>query len=245
MRNFLRIYYLLIGLSLLAACSSASNNRVKEAFKEIDTIALSPMSFVDVPFSMHGAARQIEEVIVAELERSGFRVIPSSEHQNIHVSAVSQVGSLAESEAKEANGENVSQAIELTHKELAGKHQVDAFAYPTIEFASADFRKGVASWHGVSQTIKEEIAPDCSLCGRVLHLYEGTIPASSLRLKIFNTDNDVIYTGNGGIELLARYVHQSFTGAGSEPIPEEELFRNRDRINEAVQVAFKAIIDRE
>lgn len=242
MRNVPSTCCFLVGLSVLVSCSSTS--QVRENFQQIDTIALAPMTFERVPASLHGTAGQIEDVIVAELERAGFDVVPSSEHGNDDLSARSETGEEARPRSFDINDEEASPGLEQTGTTAADQQGADAVLYPTIEFAQVNFKEGVARWDGVSQQIEETIAPDCGWCMRVLHMYEGKIPASSLRLEIVDPGDQVIYTGAGGIEVLLRYVHEGAASAESEPIPEDELFKNEERIDEAVRIALKPIAER-
>ncbi len=236
LRNFLRTAHLFVGLSFLAACSSASHERVRETFADVDTISLAPVSVVGIPGDTDEAARYVEEVLVADLERRGFDVIRPSEHRDLGPSPVSQTDGLTAANTNGSTGESA-------HPEPALENRADIVAHPTIELTVVDFSQANAGWDGASQRIEETFAPDCSGCLRALHFYKGEVPASTFRIKMVNAANDVVYTGSGGIELLVRYAHQSFTKADFEQIPDAELFQDEDRMKEAVRHALKPLIE--
>ncbi len=110
---------------------------------------------------------------------------------------------------------------------LEAEHGCRFLATPSLVTVSAAWRNGIAGWDGTVERF-----------GTGGGGAYGSVGALSLHVSIRDGDWRKVYFGTGGIQLTARVV-DSFWSSGFETIPDDELLRDANRIEQAIQGALR------
>ena len=74
---------------------------------------------------------------------------------------------------------------------------------------------------------------------------EGTAPAATLHVAVFDAKGEKLHEAKGGLDLLVR-VRVEGTGSSGAPIfqfvPRSDLFENREHLREGIAAAFQPFL---
>ena len=221
---------LLMALSILLpalsmARSSPFSIKKRHFKRQIKSIAVAPIdvtSEFDIP---EKTILLIEEEIAKRIEEEGYDVIPASEYRAIRAEMTEQVGGVRNSrdQIDLARQEAIK---DHSYREMVYRYRMDATAIIQIEEVSAFYKNDMADWDGVRQKVK----------WRGHGNYEGRIPATSIRVTIFDLNNRSLYTKRGGLEIMMRRVNTSFL-----PLSTDRFFKDKERIRQAADVAVRSL----
>jgi hypothetical protein len=217
---------LVILLPALSTARSSPFSVKKRHFKrQIKTIAVAPIDITsefDIPEEI---LLLIEEEIAKGIRGEGYDVIPASEYRAIRMDMAEQVGGIMNSRGQIDLARNEA-VMEHSYREMVYRHRMDATAIIRIEEVSAFYKNDMADWDGVRQKVK----------WRGHGNYEGRIPATSIRVTIFDLNNRALYSKRGGLEIMMRRVNTSFL-----PLSTERFFKDKERIRQAADVAVRSL----
>ncbi|MEY4588537.1 MAG: hypothetical protein RL497_613 [Pseudomonadota bacterium] len=113
--------------------------------------------------------------------------------------------------------------------------------YPVIEGTRAEYKNGIARWDGVNQNVFTlEPEKKRSFFDSTHASGEGSIRASSLTILLRDSEDKLLYSDQGGIEILEQMENQkAVTRAPSE------LFIDQSRELPAVRKALRALLKTE
>ena len=98
-----------------------------------------------------------------------------------------------------------------------------------------------ASWYGNTATwdgVKDETSGKGGFWASLANMdYQGTIPALTLVLSIFDTGGEPYYVGRGGIQLFAHFKLGTFTD-----VPESMWFVEPERDLNAIDIALSPLL---
>lgn len=222
---------------LLTLCASvvtfAEQPKPKEAFlqvkkstlkKEYNYLAISPLIAAPAVAMPASVQKQVQEAVVAGLQKKGFKILPANNYQQIEQGFQNQYSSVSAQ-----NRDKVNQLIKgHTYRELFFQYPVDGYISLGVLPVSASFRKNKAEWHGTSQKIKHK---GDGFFGKD---YEGYIAASAIKMTISNRDGEPLYHWASGVEVL-----MSRNGRKLEQLPSAELWQDEKRIRKAIKYLLK------
>ena len=226
---------------LLSACASTPEQGPfatsrEDVLAKVETIALAPVSFLGIYQAQNDFAQQVEDLVSSELKQAGFEVIPSSVYQSVTQPIVEDAGGSFDPSTGKADTQKALQILTLARAELAEKHGADAVLYPQVTLVKANWKDGMARWDGVSTGITGKTGFGCTAGASNR---KGTTGASSLKVTVVDADGTVQYSQTGGIELLSHY------DSGFKRVPQSELYRDKERNHQAVQIALGPFVGKE
>lgn len=119
---------------------------------------------------------------------------------------------------------------------------VDVFLQPSVVATSAPWYQGTAEWHGVKAPVGGGERTYWGLFKSDGFGYEGNISATSLRVTIKDSGDQIYYDQYAGLELLSK-LEDRFLGRPSfEPVPSSELFRHAQHTKTAVELALEGLV---
>ena len=204
-----------------------------EIKSSISVLAMKPIRLAEFSRKDEVAARY-EMLITEQLESAGFTVIPSNEFSAIWDPMVEQVGGLFDPVTGESDPDKVKAVHEHTLNELRAKFSVNGFVAPRIDVAKASWYGNSATWDGVKDETTGKGGFWASLAAAN---YQGSVPALSLIVPIFDINGDPVYVGRGGIQLFAH-----FKGGRFIDVPESMWFVEPERDLNAANIAMRDLV---
>ena len=185
-----------------------------EIKSSISVLAMKPIRLAEFSRKDEVAARY-EMLITEQLESAGFTVIPDPV-------------------TGESDPDKVKAVHEHTLNELRAKFSVNGFVAPRIDVAKASWYGNSATWDGVKDETTGKGGFWASLAAAN---YQGSVPALSLIVPIFDINGDPVYVGRGGIQLFAH-----FKGGRFIDVPESMWFVEPERDLNAANIAMRDLV---
>lgn len=225
--------------TLISACAttpSESPFKLKrdDIFARVNTVVIMPIKIVGDLNREEEIAERYESLIGMKLEQAGFKVIPSTQYASLWETMVEQVGGVFDPLTGEADIEKYKTLRELVWREVASRHDAEAFLQPRIEVVRADWHVNQATWHGTSEPTTGKKGFWATLSAPSA---QGTIPALSLEVALMDSVGEVYYVHNGGIQLVNHVKGMKFI-----PVPAHDLFADPARDENAVEIALRPLV---
>lgn len=200
--------------------------------KEYTYLAVAPLDAAPALKMPNTIRQQMETAIVERLEKEGFKVLAPDVMRNIREHMKTLVGLGDNSDQKDtAKAEAVR---DHSYRELMYRHPVNGIVSIRVLPVSAPFMNDKAEWHGTSQKIKHR--GDGLMKFITGKSYGGNIAASSLKVAIWDRQENLLFSWAGGIEVLMQRNAKSL-----EPIPASQYWQDEKRIRNAVKLALKPL----
>jgi hypothetical protein len=128
--------------------------------------------------------------------------------------------------------------------ELRKQTEFDAMIAPSLYVREAPIANRSASWDGVEREIDFETR-GLEARSFVSIPLEGSAPAASLHVAVFDANGDKILDAKGGLELVAR-VRVSKDATTGQPTftfeARDDLFQDRAQLREGIALAFSPLL---
>lgn len=226
----MKLWILVLGLLLGATAALADEDNAflvdkKQFKKQVRTIALTPVDFdgyFDVPA---GVAELLEQEVTERLEKRGYLVIPSSVLAGIRRTMEQQVGGITDGATGELDLARAQAVRTHAFRELWFQQEFDALANIRVSISQVPLENDRVEWDGVKQDIQHE--------GRG-QKYTAKVYASSVAVGVYDATLKPLYLHYGGLEPLMYRAGEQLEALGND-----QLFRDRKKIREAVKIAVK------
>jgi hypothetical protein len=169
-----------------------------------------------------------DSLIAVRLRLAGYVVVPVPEFEATLEAQRREHGAFDPATGQPDSAKMVI-AGEHAFQALQESYHVTAWLKPEIVIVPAKVELNTAAWDGTTQGI----ASAWDWLGG--NLFEGTLPALSLCVRIADTSGMMTYHQHGGIEVASR--------RANKPVPREKLFRDMKRNQEAVRKAIQPYLD--
>lgn len=199
----------------------------------ISVVAMRPILLADFSRKEEIATRY-EALITEQLESAGFVVIPSSEFSALWDPMVEQLGGLYDPVTGESDTEKIKAVQEHTTSELIAKFSINGFVAPRIDVTKASWYGNTATWDGVKD---ETTGKEGFWAALAASNYQGSIPALSLIVPIYDVNDELVYVGRGGVQLFAH-----FKGGRFIDVPESMWFAEPERDVTATTIAMTPLV---
>jgi len=244
-----------------AQSGSARTNSAARQPRELKAIVVAPIAApedIHVPDTIAaGFVRDIR----AELEESGFVVLPEGLYESVWDGTAIEAEGVADPITTLKNKLRTQSREQRTLRSLIKEHGADGFLFPDIQGVEASFHGDEASWDGISQKVGETRSMAAKVVSGIANLLvrgegdfeepdpAGSVWALSLVVQIENALGALLYTGRGGIELLEGADFEGGIYFGDpEPegykvveIPTEQIFKKQRRLQRAVRIALSSL----
>jgi hypothetical protein len=176
-----------------------------ERISKIKTIGLMPLEMEEAVANPDEVASRLEGYVTERLQTRGFTVVPASEMRVIRTRAVASLGAVYDPMTGVPNRERLAALQEFSTHEYAMQHSVDATLSLVIVRRTARFEKGWCEWDGVRERVTSKSGiEDALVQGMEIGVQPGgEIPALSLAVTLVEAHGETVYTGIGGLLLLA------------------------------------------
>ena len=215
-------------------------------FQQTEIIALTPVLIPEELPNQATAAVVFDSLIAAVLTDAGYSLVSVDDYTAVWGRILDQMGGLTDPITGELDETKFELARERLYLDLSEMYHADVALYPEVWTVDAPFAAGVATWDGASQSMVKFGVRVLDVIGAFLsssesQLPRGTVRALSLMVFVEDMSGVEVFSDAGGIELLEKVG----TNPGSrEPVPEEELFQDRQRSRKAVGRALRALVER-
>ena len=225
---------MLIGVSCATSTPYDPFVKTKDEIKHsMPVLAMRPVMLAE--FSRHDeVATRYEMLVTEQLESAGFTVIPSNEFAAVWDPMVEQLGGLYDPITGETDTEKLDAARQHTTNELIAKFSINGFVAPRIDVTKAGWYGNTATWDGVKDETTGKGGFWASLAAAN---FQGSVPALSLIVPIYDTNGDAVYVGRGGIQLFAH-----FKGGKFIDVPESMWFVEPERDANAALIAMRELV---
>jgi len=198
------------------------------------TIGLADVYLPDGMQDPDPIKQNFSDVIEAQLRAEGYTVVRPQQYTTNWNRIIAEMGGIEDTLAIGQNPRKIAQAMVRTLDELEAGFDLDAVLIPSVVVAEAVFASGVAAWDGARQPIKSGGAIKNFWAGSP----EGTLGALSLTVTLVSPHGKTYFTNSGGIEVLSKLEGKAFV-----LVPRSELFTDQARIDQAITLALKPLLD--
>jgi hypothetical protein len=209
----------LVVLALTLALSAAAAMGVSSP----KTIAVSPLEIPDGLDNPEPVRTLFDSLIAAEVQGSGFTVVPSAETGAIWKRLVDSVHGFYSALTGELVRDKYTAVVSGTSRELQDRFHAEVWLRPRIDVVAVRFEGGKARWDGADEGVEGGA--------------NGTVPALSLVVFAANMGGEQLYQGRGGIQVLRK-------GSGLKEVPRDKLFKDTKRNLKALHLALDSLLDR-
>lgn len=213
----------------------------EEFLTKVKTIALAPLT---VPGDLEDAEQvkdKYESLISLKLGERGFTIIPSKEFQAVYKKTMEQMGGVFDPMTGKLD-ESKGEALQThTLRELQRTTHSDAVLYPRLYPFTVRHVNGVATWDGVSESIKGarvESWIDRYVAAIGVGGAHGTVTALSLVVVINDIDAVKMCANAGGVQLLAH-----FDGVDFKSVTRAELLPSEDYYSKSINLALGPLLN--
>jgi hypothetical protein len=176
-----------------------------ELVTRIKTIGVMPSEVDEAVPNPDDIATRLEQDIEERLRRAGFTVVPASEMRAIRARGLATLGGLYDPMTGLLNREKLEALREFSTQEYRLHHAVDSTLQLGIVRRRARFSVGWSEWDGVRErvTSKSGLADVMSQGMETGIQISGPVPALSLAVSLVDAHGETVYTGMGGLLVLA------------------------------------------
>ncbi len=205
----------------------------KKSFKKsIKVIAVTPLQIPEGMVEPGPVILEFSSLIDSVLASYGFSVIRPQRFDAAWRSIAVETGAFSDSASQERDEVRLSRELSRALAEFKPGIEVQGVLFPRIVVVQADFGAGSAVWDGVKQNIEAGSVMTSFFAGS----QRGVVGATSLVISVRGNDGSALFHNSGGIEILSKLIGKSFVN-----VSPQELFKDRERNREAVQVALKPL----
>ena len=176
-----------------------------ELISKIKSIGLMPLEMEDAVPSPDEVASRLEGYVTERLQTCGFTVVAPGEMRAIRARARASLGGVYDPMTGLPNPERLAALREFSTQEYQMQHPVDATLRLVIVRRRARFEMGWSEWDGVRERVTSNSGiADVMLQGMENGIQPGEeVPALSLAVSLVDAHGETVYTGVGGLLLLA------------------------------------------
>lgn len=229
---------LLVALLVYSAAPAeeASPYRVDERDfgRTIRKVAVAPADAAQRVHMPDAVARLVEEEVIRLLDRKGYDVMPVSAYAAIQDRMTDAVGGLNDPSTGALDPDKAAAVRDHSFREMLRSHDMDGVVRIRVRHVGAPFAEDRAEWDGVKQEVevrKEERGSPYR--GKKM---SGTIAASSVQVSVYDRNENLLYSAQGGVELVMRRAGPEF-----EELAPGQLFQDDKRLRNAVKLAVREL----
>ena len=206
----------------------------KQVKQDVDVIAVAPVAIPDGLPDAESIEAWFNGELEAKLHEGRFSLLFPAEYVKYWDEAVEAVGGITDPDTGERDHAMVAAAMKNVLDRLEFTPHVDGLFVGTVKVVEAPFAGGSAYWDGTKQSIKTGNPMKEFMAGSP----DGKVGALSLKVTLFDIDNNVLYERGGGIEVLSKMSGREF-----QLVPRNELLKDQKRMQKAVERALDPLID--
>jgi hypothetical protein len=224
--------------SALGCTSDPSKERTVLLESKDELFLILPLNVAAVmPSALEGESPIVWTELEHYLRAHGKRLqtISRKAARNLWLKSIQQVRS-GEKGAR-AGYDDASRALA---QELVKYVEFDAMIVPSLFARTATISDRSARWDGIERSVDIEVRGlrDETLTEIPL---EGTAPAASFHVAVFDAKGEKLHEAQGGLELLVRVRVLGENPSGQPSLqftPRRALFESRDHVREGITAAF-------
>lgn len=181
----------------------------------------------------------VDELLTAKLERAGYEIVPSREFSQRWTNAVSLFGDPVDPTTGRVNARTFTRIVQTVRDQLVEKGGIDGFVFTDLLEKDVYFSTGVsriARWDGVAR----KPATQGPGSGVSMEFNWGApVKATSIRVVLFNTDLEILFSGVGGVSLNEAVDMRS----GTDFVRRREILSSDNHIREGLALAMHPLIE--
>jgi hypothetical protein len=182
--------------------------------------------------------KDVDAFVAAAFESHGWEVVSSREFSQRWRNAVSMYGNPVDPTTGRVNGRTFSRIVQTVRDQIMESSNIDALVFTDLLEKDVYFAQGVnrvARWDGVSRKPPTQGAGD----GVSVNFNWGApVAATTIRISVFNTDLNLLFSGEGGMALNEAVDVRS----GSGFVRRREILGNEDHVREGIALALHPLV---
>lgn len=228
-------------LIAIVACACGSTQKPYSPFKvpresfypTLKTVALAPLRLPSDLEDPEPVRAFFATAIAARLKNAGIAVVPATYVGPIIDQRVKEAGGIFDPTTGQADEAKVKALNAAIGRELRAQLNADALLTPSVRVVIASLSQDQAHWDGAT-----EGAGKGGFWKALLRTHSGSIRALSLVVVLAGSEGQLLYAKAGGIQVLGNVT----LGGVVERRPRSELFADRDRNENAVNLALDPLL---
>ena len=181
----------------------------------------------------------VDELLAEDLRRAGYEIVPSREFSQRWTNAVSVYGDPVDPTTGRVNARTFTRIVQTVRDQLVEKGGIDAFLFTDLLEKDVYFNQGVsriARWDGVA---RKPVTQGPGSGVSMDFNWGAPVKATSVRVVLFNTDLEILFSGIGGISLNEAVDMRS----GTDFVRRREILGNDNHIKEGLALAMHPLIE--
>lgn len=229
MKRFLPILLLLMGFTACLKYPYPYRMNDVEPILANRKIAILPCNLMyENKYSQNLTRKRIiEDSIKSELNRSGFEVINQSEINKDIDSIQAIFGGFYNSKTGEIDTSIVNAFSKVAVTYVFSKHNVSAILIPYLRVTKAYLTSSGYAWDG--RLVKYSWG---------IGNLRGYTNALSLYVRIFNSDQKIVFDNSGGIQPLSLF---KVSAGGFVAVEDKSILSDPQDLRKAIKIVFKPI----
>lgn len=240
MKKFL-LLTIIVSSFVLSACnathkSSVSPTQFKNNFKTI---------IVRDVYAEEGLRHKQDEIAYIQskvedaLNQRGYTLLPENVYMDMLDLVSEERGGLINTVTGKRDQAKYKAAVVETFKRLREDYAIDGVLHTELQVRKASFGNYRAKWDGQEEPYELNNSDMSNFLSTLVVNTGGTMPAVSLMVFLHDNQNNQIYLGAGGIQLLAKVDDDD----EFVDIPDSQLMADKTKIDFAFNEAFRKLID--
>lgn len=238
-----RISIVLFSVSVIfiASCGITSDQAITaQSFQSsFKNVALTNMSLPPVLNERDDIAAFYQATITELFTQHGLTVLPPSLYENEFKKQNALLGSFIDPITGKRDLQQYQKIRAATFAVLAIDHQVDSVLMYDIRTRKASIGSYQATWDGQQEPFGLSSTDISNFLGTLLPNSQSSVPALSLMVYLKDNQDNQIYMGAGGIQLIAKLNSSD----EFEYVPVDMLLRNQNSMAFSVKEAFRQLFD--
>ena len=180
----------------------------------------------------------VDKRVTSYLKRNGYNVIPPREFSQRWRNALSIYGNPTDPTTGRVNSRTFIRIMQSVRDQMVTQTKVDAFVFTDLLEKNIYFSSGinrVARWDGVTRKPTTQGPGDGVSVG---FDWGRSVAASTIRINIFDTDLNRLFTGDGGLSLSEAID----TRSGVTFVRRKKILENESFIDEGIAIALHPLI---
>ena len=181
----------------------------------------------------------VDELLAEKLERAGYEIVAAREFSQRWTNAVSLFGDPVDPTTGRVNARTFTRIVQTVRDQLVDKGGIDAFVFTDLIEKDVYFTTGVsriARWDGVA---RKPVTQGPGSGVSMEFNWGAPVKATSIRVVLFNTDLEILFSGVGGVSLNEAVDMRS----GTDFVRRREILGNDNHIREGLALAMHPLIE--
>lgn len=173
------------------------------------------------------------------LKDKGFELLPPKFYKEEFEKQKKAQGGFFNSKTGQFDQQKYSLVLKSTLQNLKEKHGVDSLLRYGINIRKVQFGNFRAAWDGTSEAYEKDNSDTLNFLSSMTRDTHGYLPGLSFVVSISDLENNTLFVGAGGIELMSKLNSDD----KFEDLPKSSLLNDREKLRFSFKESFSFLLD--